>query len=264
MRKRSWISLLTVVLLLSAVSPAVVMGEEEAGTHPKYSIVHIDVVKPSMQMEYEKNNKKWVEACTEAGLGPEYSWFGSNAGFTYVWISPMENYAYLDGQDARNMVFADALGEEKMAELMEGAKAISSHETLISKYMPELSYQPAAPASTNPGVYRLGMHSVKPDKTEQFEALVKEVVAAFEKAESPVGFHGYQTQFGSGPSYVFSTLADNEEQLNGYPSTGKVLAEALGEEKAAELFEEWKSCIDDYKEEDYRIRHDLSFAGKTD
>jgi hypothetical protein len=264
MRRLHWIPLLAIASLLIAVPPAAKGAEEEGPGHPKYSIVHIDVIEPSMQAEFEKNNKKWVEAFTEAGMGPEWSWFASNSGFSYVWISPMESYSFLDGEDARNKAMAEALGEEKMAELMAGSKAIRSHETLISKYMPELTYEPAVPVSTNPGVYRLSVHSVKPDMTEQFEALVKEVVAAFKKAESGVGFAGYQTQIGKGGSYVFATMADNEEQLNAYPSTGEVLAKALGEERADGLFAEWKNCITDFESEDYQIRPDLSFAPKAD
>jgi hypothetical protein len=95
--------------------------------------------------------------------------------------------------------------------------------------------------------------------TEQFETLVKEVVAAFKKAESPVGFTGYQTQFGTG-SYVFTTMADNAEQLNSFPGTGEVLAKAVGQEKADEMFQEWRNCITDYETEEFEIRGDLSFV----
>jgi hypothetical protein len=171
----------------------------------------------------------------------------------------MKDYAFLDGEEARFEAAAAALGEEKWAELTQGSEAIKSHHNEIAKYMPELTYEPANPASTTPGIYRLTSHSVKPAMTEQFETLVKEVVAAFKKAESPVGFTGYQTQFGTG-SYVFTTMADNAEQLNSFPGTGEVLAKAVGQEKADEMFQEWRNCITDYETEEFEIRGDLSFV----
>jgi hypothetical protein len=211
----------------------------------------------------EKNNKEWVEAFTSAEMGPEWSWYFSNSGFTYVWVTPFADYAFLDGEEARFEAVAAALGEEKMAELMEGSKAIKSHHSEIAKYMPELTYEPAEPASKTPGVYRLASHAVKPAMTEQFESLVKEVVAAFKKVESPVGFTGYETQFGTG-SYVFTTMADDLEQLYGFPTAPEVLAEAVGEERAGKVIEEWKNCITDFETEDFQIRRDLSFTPKEE
>lgn len=259
MRNLRWISLPTVAVLLLAAPPAVQAGEEEGSVHAKYLMVHVDVVEPSMQAEFEKINKKWVEAFTAAEMGPEWTWYGSNSDFTYVWVSPLEDYAFLDGQDDRNTAMAAALGEEKMAELMKGAKAIKSHHNEIAKFMPELTYEPAAPASETPGIYRLTSHMVKPAMTEQFETLVKEVVAAFKKVDSPVGFTGYQTQFGTG-SYVFTTMADDAQQLSGFPGTGEVLAKALGEERAGEMYQEWRNCITDVETEEFEIRRELSFA----
>ena len=259
MRNLRWISLPTVALLLLAAPPAVLAGEEEESVHAKYLMVHVDQVEPSMQGEYEKINKKWVEAFTAAEMGPEWTWYSSNSGFTYVWVSPLADYAFLDGQDAREKAMAEALGEEKMAELMKGAEAIKSHHSEIAKFMPELTYEPAAPVSETPGIYRLASHSVKPAMTEQFESLVKEVVAVFEKAESPVGFTGYQTQFGTG-SYVFTTMADDEDQLFGFPTTTEVLTKAVGEERTAEMLEEWRNCITDYETKDFDIRGDLSYV----
>jgi len=259
MRRLHWISLLAIASLLIVTPPAAQAGEEEGSVHAKYMVVHIDEVEPSMQTEFEENNKKWVEAFTGAELGPEFSWYGSNSGFTYVWVSPIKDYAFLDGEDARFKAMGAALGEEKMAELMKGSEAIKSHHTEIAKFMPELTYEPADPASKTPGMYRLTSHAVKPSMTEQFETLVKEVVAAFKKAESPVGFTGYQTQFGTG-SYVFTTMADDAQQLSGFPGTGEVLAKALGEERAGEMYQEWRNCITDVETEEFEIRRDLSFA----
>ncbi|MGB5881666.1 MAG: hypothetical protein WBH85_16690 [Thermoanaerobaculia bacterium] len=259
MRKLHWIWVLAIASLLIAAPPAAQAEEEEGSVHSKYMIVHIDDIEPSMQQEYEKINEKWVEAFKGAEMGPEFSWYSSNSGFTYVWVSPMKDYAFLDGEDARFKAMGEALGEEKMAELMEGSNSIKSHHTNIVKFMSELTYEPANPASKTPGIYRLTSHMVKPDMTEQFETLVKEVVAAFKKVDSPVGFSAYQTQYGTG-SYVVTTMADDADQLNGFPGTGEVLTKALGEERAEQMFQEWRNCITDYETEEFEIRRDLSFV----
>lgn len=257
MKKLYWITLPALALLLLAAPVAAAEGSD----HPKYLIIHVDEIEPSMQAEFEKGNMKWVKAFEEAGMGPEWNWRASNSLFTYVWASPMDEYSFLDGQEARNEKMEKALGEAKMKELEEPAKAIKSHYTEILKYMPELSYEPAEPAAKSPAVYRVISHSVKPAMSEQFESLVKEVVAAFEKAGVQAGFTGYQTQIGGG-SYYFTTMADSQEQLEGYPTTTEVLTKALGEERTAEMLEEWRSCIDDYDTEDYQIRPDLTFLAQ--
>lgn len=263
MRKLLWILCPAFALLLLAAPSVAKAADEEGSKYPNYMVIHVDEIEPAMQAEYEKSNLKWVETFKEAGMGPEWNWHAANSLFTYVWASPMDDYAFLDGQDARNKMMAESLGEEKMAELMEGAEAIKSHYTELLKYMPELTYDPAEPASKSPTVYRVTSHWVKPAKTEQFESLVREVVAAFEKADAKVGFRGYQTQFGPG-SYYFTTMADSEGQLEGFPTTTEILTQVMGEERTAKMLEEWRSCIDDYDTEDYQMRPDLSFIGKMD
>ena len=72
------------------------------------------------------------------------------------------------------------------------------------------------------------------------------VIAAFEKAEAPLGFNAYKVEFGEG-SYVLVSVADSPAQLYSQPGTPAVLIEALGPEAAQALFQEWRDCVTSYE-----------------
>ncbi len=256
MTKLNLLVALTVMASLLSLSPA--SAEEEAG--PAYLLVHYDTVEPSKAMEFEANGKQWVEAFTSAEMGEEWTWDAySKPDFTYAWVSVMPDYAYLDGQPEREKMMAEALGEEKVGELMAGAGAVRSHYSDILKAAPEMSYHPKEPLSSDPRFVRVGVHHVKPAMTRQFKDLVKRVVAAYQKAEAPLGFDAYEVEFGQG-SFAFVSEADNAAQFYSQPQTGEILAQAEGAEVSQQLFQEWRDCISAYEISDWAYRPDLSYT----
>jgi hypothetical protein len=257
MFKTKWIACIVAAAAL-LTAPAISMAAEHAGPAP-YLIVHYDQIEPSMSGEFETNAKEWVEACTGAKLGEEWTWWGySNAEFGYAWVYEMPDFAYLDGQDAREKAFAEAIGEGKMKELMAGSKAIQTHHTEVLKSMPELSYHPEGFDPAKAGFVRMGIHHVKPAMDEAFQELVKRVVTAFQKAEAPMGFTGYQVAFGNG-SYAFATFAESAAQFYSAPKTSELLAKAEGEEASQQMFEDWGNCISGHETLDWQFRPELSY-----
>ena len=233
------------------------LAEEEGGSSG-YLVVHYDHVEPSKVTEYEANGKRWVEAFTEKEMSAEWNWWAySRPDFTYAYVFSVPDYAYFDGQEERDRLMAEILGEEKMGELMAGAGAVRSHYNEILQPVKELSYQgTAAPSKVT--FLRAGTHHVKPAMTKQFKELVQRVVAAFEKEEAPLGFNGYEVKFGRG-SYTFVTLAEDAVQFYSQPGTGAVLAAAEGKEAAQEIYQEWRDCLESYEISDWQYREDLSY-----
>ena len=222
-------------------------------------MVQFDQVDPSHAADLEANARDWVAAFTEHEMGPEWTWLAfSNQNFTYAWVMPMPDFAYLDGMEARQQAVFEKMGQEKLGGLLEGIKYIRSHRSEILKVEPELSYVPKDPAAKDPTFSRVGSHHVRPAIDEKFRALVKKVVAAFEKVEAPLGFDAYKVAFGEG-SYIFVSSADSAGQLYSDPGTGAYLAEAYGPETALAMRGEWADCITGYETMNWNSRKELSY-----
>ena len=242
--------------LVLTVGP--VLADHHEGGAPPYMLVQTFHVDPLKMDEFEKGAQAWVEAFQEKEMGPEWTWYASTGqNFTYTYVSPIPNYAYLDTMEARQAEMAEALGPEKLGELMRVVGAATSVSTELVKAMPKMSYHPAEEV---PGQFlRVGVHTVRPAMAQRFEQMAEKVAAAFAKAEAPLGFSGYQVAFGEG-SYVFTTMAPDAATFYATPGTGQILAQALGEEGARELLAEWRECVTDYQTHDYQMRMDLSYV----
>ncbi len=247
---------LAILLAAAPALPRAAVADSHAG--PAYFVLHYDHVDPAKVAEHEANSKAWVEAFKAGDFGAEWTWYAySNANFGYGYVFQFPNYAYLDGSDAREKAMAEALGKEKMAELMAGTDTVVSHYSEIWKAMPSLSYAP--PGGNLPGGFvRVGVHHVTPSKVKDFEALVGRVVEAYKKANAASGFDGYKVEYGQG-SYGFVAFSKDAGTFYSGPSTGQILTQALGAEEAQALFQEWGECITAYETNDWTVRPDLSY-----
>ena len=252
-----WLTTLALAALLALPTVAVADSHEE--DHPKYLMVHTDQVEPSRIPDYEAGMKKWVAAFQEASMGPEWTWYTSSSGLDYTWVTPLPNMAALDNQEAREKEMTEAIGEEKMAELMKSIDTVRSHHSQLAKMRPDLSYQPEGAEEAMPGFMTVGIYTIKPAMTKQFEDLVQRVAAARAKTEQPLAVEGYEMAFGEG-SYVFVTMAKDAGTLYGAPQISAMLAEAYGPEETQKMYGEYLDCVVEEKHHNAMLRPDLSFV----
>ena len=170
-------------------------------------------------------------------MGPEWSWYTSTGpGFTYTVAFPFHSFSYLDKEEERGKMMAEAIGEEKVADLLQRTSpTIRTHYSEIVKHDPELSYRPKAPSEAPPAFMHLSMHWVKPSKTEAYKAMVVKVRDAFAKADEPMGWEAYQMLFGEG-TYAYVSQAESAAHFYQAPNAEKVLVKTLGEEAAGKIF----------------------------
>lgn len=259
MRRDVWSVFTVVVALLGLVllGQPVAADSHEEPAPPGYSIIHFEHVGPANSTAFQENAKAWVAAFKEAGLGEEYSWRAySGPNFTYAYVSDLPNYAYLDSGDERDKAVEEAIGEEKMAELI-GAIVGNSHYSELTKRLPKLSYVPEGGIGKF-GFVRLGRHHVKPGMGEKFRKLAAKVAEARKQVGSSMPVLASRVEFGRG-NFQFVTLAENEDAFHAAPSTGAILNEAFGAEKAQAMFDEWRDCITDYETSDWWLMPDLSY-----
>lgn len=251
-------------LVLMLVLPCLVTMPLAAESHeemdynaPKYVIVHTDVVDPADAPAYEDNARAWVEAFREAEMGEEWTWWASTGpAFHYNIVFPVMSMAELDNDEARQKAMAEAVGEEKLAELGKGAELIRSHSSILVKSRRDLSYDPGMEGP--PGYMEIGTHHVKPSMGKAFEEVAKKVMAAAAKAEYPVAMDAYEVEFGEG-AYIYVGIAASEEAYSAAPSIPEMVIGALGEEEGNALMAEWRDCITGYESHDGIPRMDLSY-----
>ncbi len=225
-----------------------------------YVTVHYDVVDPGDSQQYEQNAKDWVKAFADAEAGADWTWVGYQNGFTYGWVSPMPNFAYLDAAEDREKAMVAMLGEESATKLMSGMGLVQRHHTELLKYEPDLSYLPEGFTLDGMHAVNVTVHTVAPGKAKDYRAMVADVVAALGSVDAPVNFLGHSVTFGQG-SFAYVTWAESRAALHGGPEMGELLAEAVGPEKAQELYGRFLDTVDEISEQDWRIRGDLSFQG---
>ena len=93
MSKSRW--LVPAVAALVLVAPHAAIAQSDGG--PQYLMVQFDQADPSHAADLEANARDWVAAFTEHEMGPEWTWLAfSNQNFTYAWVMPMPDFAYLD------------------------------------------------------------------------------------------------------------------------------------------------------------------------
>lgn len=253
--RKSLISLTLAVAMLAAV------GASAQIEPAPYLIIHQDTIDPAHVQAWEQNAKDWAVAFGGAEVGADMGWRGYSSGFTYAWVGDMSDYAYLDGQEARNKQLAEMLGEGKLEELeAAGAPAVLEHYNEIWKYEPELTYLPEGFDLAGMGAINVATHTVKATMGKEYRELVKEAIAALETIEAPVNWLGYSTPFGAG-SYAYVSWAKDRASLHSGPEMGEMLTEALGAEKSAEMFGRWVNCIAAEENRDWRVRVDLSYMG---
>jgi len=252
-------------IIRSIVAVAVTFGvlPAVAGAQPAaspYITVHYDTIDPAGLMEFEANNKKWVDVFAEAGVGADQGWRAYMSGFTYAWVSDVPDFAFLDGRDAREKALEELVGKEKLEALYKGNDAITSHYTEIWKFEPDLSYMPEGfdPASGQQAI-NVEYHHVRPSNGEDYRAAVKDAIAALGKVKADTNFVGYRVAFGQG-SFVYVSFGESRGALHSGPQMGELLTKALGEEGSMELQQRWLDVVSGVDERDWSVRGDLAYV----
>jgi len=226
---------------------------------PAYIMVHYDEVMPAGSEAFEANSAMWVEAFTAAGLGAEHGWDAYSSDFTYAWVSPMPNWAFLDSAEARFAEVGEAVGEEKMAELLSGGAHTTTHYSEVWKSEPELSYMQEGFDPSGMKAANVGVHWVKPSANDEYRAMVKDLVAAVGKVETDINFMAFSVAMGDG-SFAFVSWGEDRAALHAGRGMGPVLTEALGPEGAQDIFQRWVDSVVKVDDRDWGVRADLSYA----
>lgn len=189
-------------------------------------VIHVDHVKPAMKLEYEKIAKEFAEACKTHNLKDfDFSTFRYDDG-TYVYSTPINNYADLDKDPMAPMV--EKMGKAKFQALFERFdKCYDSHYNLTATFLNDLSYIPDG--KLNEGNYRKNYFLyVTPSNSKAVAQKIKEVKELFAKKGAKEHFVVMHSGFGAPEEfYVVILGAKNEMDYQKISDEDDVI---LGEE----------------------------------
>ncbi len=204
--KRSVIILSLLVLSLSAFAQA-------PPPKPELYLIHEEVARPSMIMQYEAVTRDFLNAFTEKKADPKI--FGMNLYLStdmhYIYVVPIANWAALDTMMASWMTIGETIGKEKWRDLMNrGNAAMISYDEFVVMRRPDLSYAPANPRlkMEEHKFHHLMFYYLDAGGVEEAEKIAKDYVALFKSKNISEPFDIFQSLSGTDlPVWVVSVPA---------------------------------------------------------
>ncbi|HEX9163438.1 MAG TPA: hypothetical protein VF980_17155 [Thermoanaerobaculia bacterium] len=134
-------------LLLISLSAA---GQGTPATPPRpgYVLIHEEIAKPSMLVQYEATTRDINKALTDTHADPKNFamnlYVTSDMHYLYVW--PIANWAAIDAMQQNFVSLGQTIGQDRWRDLMNrGNSAMYSYNEFVAQLRPDLSYVPATP-----------------------------------------------------------------------------------------------------------------------
>lgn len=254
----------TAALVAAALLAApVALGADSHEEAPRYAHITHFRVDPAHADEWGQLVKDWVKAFADAGMESKWNWYVSVDNFDIVMVDFHDNMASFDHGEEMEAEVAAALGAETMAALQEAASQIDFEVvgTEVAKLRRDLSFDNVEDKEGPPGFLHVGVHTVRPGKSEEFEGLVKKIAGAYEQTGTPRVWDTLEVILGNG-SYVVVVFAGSPEGFYAEKQIGEVLTEAYGEEEAGAMYAAWRDSISSYETNHMFPRPELSYIAE--
>jgi hypothetical protein len=219
--------------------------------------IHIDHVKPAMQVEYEKVAKEFADACKTHKIPDfEFNTWRHNNG-DYVYSSPLKNFADMDKDGMKPL--RDKMGKDKFQAMFDRFdKCYDSHQSFMVTHKNDLSYMPNG--KLNEGDFRkYHFFYVAPSKSKAAAEKLKEIKELFAKKGSKEYYMILHSGFGAQEEYYLAIVAAKNEM--DYEKTSTTNNEVLGDEWGKK-WNEFYALMTKYKTESSMYRADLSYSAK--
>jgi hypothetical protein len=213
-------------------------GAQEAPALPKVLRIFREEVKQGRGAAHEKTEASFVKMFTKYKY-PVYS-IGCDvlAGPTEAWFFEAHD-SFKSIQNAETMIEKNAAIKADFASLdsMDGELRTNS-TTMIAVLRDELSYHASQFAQDLPKAryFSMSINRIRPSTGPRLTELVKELIAANEKAMIEVPFSTYQVVAGGpggGVMYLVFRPMKSLETMDGNPERGKALRTAMGSDQYA-------------------------------
>jgi hypothetical protein len=197
MKRSVLASLACIALALPALA-----ADPVAPVKPQLYLIHEEIARPSMLVQYESTTNELLAAMTEKKADPKV--FGMNlyvtTDFHYVFVVPIANWASIDGFQQSWMTLGESVGKEKWANLMKrGNQTMESYSEFVVARRPDLSYEPATPRF-KPEEARFShweFYYLDPARADEAEQIAKDYASLFRAKNIGDGFSVFMAVSGS-------------------------------------------------------------------
>lgn len=237
---------LSVLFVLSGMTGA----QEQKGQ--LYSVEEVSV-KPAMAAKYEAAVKKEIE------LGYPYPFETySTDDFYYYFLTPIDNYAGVDGLNKMEEDWAAKIGPEYEALMQSVEGAINYFRIGVVRFLPELSYAPKKPRF-KPEEQKFISWSfayVEVGKGKEFADVNKQFVELYKSKDTPTGWNTFVVESGTEMPLFF--YAEGGRNAAEYFAESEKAMKKVGEEKSTELWYKLLATLRKIETKTGRPRPDLS------
>jgi hypothetical protein len=222
-------SLLAAFVLLFTLATPLAQAQETSLHPPKIIVTAREVVKPGKIAAHEKSEAGWPAMFSKANWPVHYWAMSSMTGQNRVLF--MAGYPSMADWEKDNLAQqnnAAMSATEDMLSTKDG-EFLSSSETAVLTFMPDLSYQPDIPIK-GLRYFQITVLRIKPGHSGHFEDIRKMVRAAHEKAGLDEHYWIYQFTMGqpAGSFVIFESRNSLAEIDHGGEMHGKAYQDALG------------------------------------
>ena len=248
------------VFCLMLATQAVAQEAPERGQLYNVELIKVD---PSQVAEFEASVEMFIEAAQQADVSSDFSWYTFVDHFTYAFASPVPDMASFDDPMAMMRQFQDTPGQATL-EAAEARFNQLDYQVLSREVYERVADWSYAPENAEqPGFAEVFDVWFKPNKSAEFDAVIKDIVAFFADLGYAYEMSGYRIHFGDSgrASFHFGYASPG-------PYFGENSLEGLMEEKGAG--EEWESLIARFAdvvidEKSFRLmyRPGLSYTGSN-
>lgn len=223
------ISLITAMMV--SLLPLLAVHAQDQTAATQLFTIHEDVVIPSRVVEYEKAAKNLADLMKQHTIaGMQYS-AASGDDFTYIYISPVTNYAGLDAINAGFAELQDKIGKEAFDRNMNMFSGnYHSHRDYMVRLHPELSYKPEYGNQMNVGMdfRHWDFYHVYPGKEAQVAEIAKEWIELNKSMDIQQGYRLYMGDMGTDmPLVIVAHSAKNASDFySNYEKNMKKMGDA--------------------------------------
>ena len=258
MRARSILVLALFGLMLATHAVA-----QEAPERGQLYSVELIKVEPSQAAELEASIGMFIEAAQQANVSSDYYWYVWVDHFTYALAVPVPDMASFDDPMAMMRQFQGTPGEAIVAEA--DARFSQLDYQVLSREVIELvadwSYAPEG--AEQPGYAEAFDVWFKPNKSEEFDQVIKDIMAFFAELGYPYECRGYRVHFGDAGRASFHFRYASPGPYFGENSIESLIEQRGGGEEWESLIMRFLDVVIDEKAVRWMFRPELCYTGSN-
>jgi hypothetical protein len=236
---------------------------QEAPERGQLYSVDMFKVEPSHAAEFEAAIGLFLEAAHQAGVSSDFYWYIWVDHFTYAVAFPVPDMASFDDPMAMMRQYQGTPGEATLAEA-EARFSKLDYQVVSREVIERVADWSYAPENAEQAGYAEVIDVwFKPNKAEEFDAVIKDIMSFFAELGYSYECRGYRVHFGDAGRASFHFRYASPGPYFGEKSLESLIEPSGGSEEWAGLIERFMDVVIDEKSVRWMFRPELSYTGSN-